>query len=97
MQFRLNEFNLYLPKRLNELPMTDFFTYFRDEPNLHLTDFTNLYFMEDKKLGSNPKSLQDLKKQLQVLTQQESLKILGGKINLDKDKWNTGCGGILPQ
>jgi hypothetical protein len=76
--------------------MTEFLTFFRDEPNLHFTNFTNIYIMEDKKGGNSPKSLQDLKKQLQVLTQQESLKIFGGKA-LEKDKWNLGCGGIIPQ
>jgi hypothetical protein len=76
--------------------MTEFLTFFRDEPNLHLSNFTNIYDMEDKKGGNSPKSLQDLKLQLQVLSQKESLKILGGK-TLEKNSWNTGCGGIMPQ
>jgi hypothetical protein len=76
--------------------MTEFLTFFSSEPNLHLSDFTNIYIMEDKKSGNSPKSLQDLKRQLQVLSQQESLRIMGGK-TLEKDKWNTGCGGIMPQ
>lgn len=76
--------------------MTELITFFRDEPNLHFTNFTNLYIMAEKNGSNNPKSLQDLKKQLQVLSQQESLKIMGGK-SLEKDKWNSGCGGIIPQ
>ena len=52
--------------------------------------------MEDKKGGNGPKSLQDLKKELQNLTQQDSIKVTGGK-TLEKDKWNSGCGGIVPQ
>ncbi len=76
--------------------MTDFTTFFRDEPNLHYSNFTNNYTMEDKKGGNNSKNLQDLKRELQTLTQQDSLKVTGGK-TLEKDKWNSGCGGIVPQ
>ena len=76
--------------------MTDLTTFFRDEPNLHYSNFTNYYTMEDKKGGNSPKNLQDLKRELQSLTQQDSLKVTGGK-TLEKDKWNSGCGGIVPQ
>ncbi len=76
--------------------MSNFTTFFRDEPNLHSSNFTNYHAMEDKKGGNGPKSLQDLKKQLQTLTQQDSIKVTGGK-TLEKDKWNSGCGGIVPQ
>ncbi len=76
--------------------MTDF-TFYREEvPNLHFTNLTNYNFMEDKKGGNSPKSLQDLKKELQVMTQQEALKITGGKA-FEKDKWHSGCGGLVPQ
>lgn len=76
--------------------MTDLSTFFRDEPNLHLSNFTNNYTMEDKKGVNGSKSLQDLKKELQPLSQGDSIKILGGK-TLEKDKWNSTCGGIVPQ
>ena len=55
--------------------------------------------MEDKKGGNinhGSKSLQDLKKELQELTIQQSLTLTGGKA-LEKDKWNSHCGGIVPQ
>ena len=51
--------------------------------------------MEDKKSGKLP-TLHDLKKELQVLSQTESLKVTGGK-TLEKDNWNSGCGSIMPQ
>lgn len=76
--------------------MTDLSNFFRDEPNLHSSNFTNYYTMEDKKGVNGSKSLQDLKKELQPLSQGDSIKILGGK-TLEKDKWNSTCGGIVPQ
>ncbi len=77
--------------------MTDFSTFFREEPNLHYSNFTNHYIaMEDKKGGNSSKNLQDLKRELQSLTQADALKVTGGK-TLEKDKWNSGCGGIVPQ
>lgn len=76
--------------------MSNLTSFSRNEPNLHLSNFTNFYTMEDKKGGNSPKSLQDLKKELQSLTQQDSIKVTGGK-TLEKDKWNSGCGGIVPQ
>jgi hypothetical protein len=86
--------------------MTDLFILFRDKPNFiqaepnlyYLTNFTESYTMEDKKGQNNFKSLEDWKKELQqkILSPTESLKIYGGK-TLEKDKWNSGCGGIVPQ
>jgi hypothetical protein len=86
--------------------MTDLMTIFRDkpdffqvEPNLHfITNFTQSYAMEDKKGANNLKSLDDWKKELhqKTLSPAEQLKINGGK-TLEKDKWNSGCGGIVPQ
>jgi hypothetical protein len=77
--------------------MTDLSTFFRDEPNLQLSNFTNnFYTMEDKKGVNGSKSLQDLKKEVQQLSHGDSIRILGGK-TLEKDKWNSTCGGIVPQ
>lgn len=50
--------------------------------------------MEDKKGGF--KNLQDLKKELQTLTQQESIQVKGGR-TWEKDKWTTSCSNIIPQ
>ena len=56
--------------------------------------------MEDKKVGSQPahgaKSLADLKKELQELNTRDSLSVTGGR-TVEKDRWNTHCGGIVPQ
>ena len=56
--------------------------------------------MEDKKVGLQPthgaKSLADLKKELQELNTRDSLSVTGGR-TVEKDRWNTHCGGIVPQ
>ncbi len=75
--------------------MTSNVSAFQDNQNL-LTDFTNHTTMEDKKNTKHPHTLNDLKKELQVLTQSDALKVTGGK-SLEKDKWNSGCGSIIPQ
>jgi hypothetical protein len=74
--------------------MTDSTTFFRDNHNLHSPNFTNFYTMENKKTASQ--SFQDLKKELQIVTQQEGLKLTGGK-SIDTSVFNTVCGGIVPQ
>ncbi|MBL7817509.1 MAG: hypothetical protein JNL70_21060 [Saprospiraceae bacterium] len=80
--------------------MNRFKTLLSEDHNLLITNFTNPdTMMEDKKGGNinhGSKSLQDLKKELQELTNQEALKFTGGK-TLEKDKWKNTCGGIVPQ
>ena len=71
-----------------------------DDHNLLSANFTNqITMMEDKKGGNTnhgSKNLQDLKKELQELTSQESLKLKGGRTK-EKDRWDNQCGGIVPQ
>jgi hypothetical protein len=57
------------------------------------TNFTNLITMEDRK---DINKLDELKKELQVLSPNDSLKVTGGK-TVEKDKWNSGVGSITPQ
>ena len=80
--------------------MNKFKTLLSEDHNLLYTNSTNPgTMMGDKKGGNNnhgSKSLQDLKKELQELTSQQSLTVTGGKA-LEKDKWNNHCGGIVPQ
>ena len=45
-------------------------------------------------MGKAKKNLDDLKKDLKALKKNDMKKIIGGK---KKNKWNNGCGGILPQ
>jgi bacteriocin-like protein len=44
---------------------------------------------------SNKKDLKDLKKDLKTLQEKDMKKIVGGKDK--KKKWDSGCGGIVPQ
>ena len=80
--------------------MNKFKSLLSEDHNLHYTNFTNPNTMMVDKKGGNSnhgsKSLQDLKKELQELTSQQSLTVTGGKA-LEKDKWNNHCGGIVPQ
>jgi hypothetical protein len=80
--------------------MTKFKTLLSEDHNLLYTNFTNPDTMMDDKKGGNfnhgSKSLQELKKELQELTSQQSIATVGGK-TLEKDKWNNHCGGIVPQ
>lgn len=39
----------------------------------------------------------DIKRELQSISENEMTKILGGKITKERDKWNNGCSGIVPQ
>ncbi len=74
--------------------MTDLLTSIQDEPNLHFTNFTKFYTMEDKKGGSPPKSaISELNNdsKLQALTQAEAAKLRGGK------KLTSSCGDTPPQ
>lgn len=47
-------------------------------------------------MGKPKKSLEDLKKDLKTLKKGDMNKITGGKKD-KKNKWNNGCGGIVPQ
>jgi hypothetical protein len=80
--------------------MNKFKSLLSEDHNLLYTNFTNpVTMMEDKKGGNlnhGSKSLQELKKELQELTSQQSLSTIGGKTTV-KDKWNNPCGGIVPQ
>ncbi|NJN33054.1 MAG: hypothetical protein HC817_01165 [Saprospiraceae bacterium] len=76
--------------------MTNFDSFYRIEPNLHSSNFTNFYTMEDKKGLNSAKKLEDLKKELQNVNQQDAIKITGGKTYL-QDKPSTGCGSTVPQ
>lgn len=75
-------------------------TFFKRDHHLLYTNFTKSNTMEDKKGGSQPahgaKSLADLKKELQELNTRDSLTVTGGR-TVEKDRWNTHCGGIVPQ
>ena len=48
-------------------------------------------------MGKPKKSLEDLKKDLTPIKKGDMNKITGGKNDKKKNKWNSGCGGILPQ
>ncbi len=48
-------------------------------------------------MGKPKKSLDDLKKDLKTLQKKDMKKIVGGKNDKKKDKWNNGCGGFVPQ
>lgn len=51
-------------------------------------------------MGKTKKSLSDLKKDkkdLQTIKKGDMNKIVGGKNDKKKKKWNNGCGGIVPQ
>ena len=70
---------------------------------LFYPNFTITNTMEDKKVTPNPhsahsgmKSLDDLRKELNALTSKDALALTGGK-TLEKDKWNSWNGGIVPQ
>ena len=80
--------------------MNKFKSLLSDDHNLLYTNFTKPFtMMEDKKGGNanhGSKSLQELKKELQELTSQQSLSTTGGK-SFEKDKWQNPCGGIVPQ
>ena len=75
-------------------------TLFKRDHHLLYTNFTKSNTMEDKKVGlqstHGAKSLADLKKELQELNTRDSLSLTGGR-TVEKDRWNTHCGGIVPQ
>ncbi len=48
-------------------------------------------------MGKNKKKLDDLKKDLKTLQKKDMKKIVGGKTDKKKKKWNNGLGGIVPQ
>ncbi len=48
-------------------------------------------------MGKSKKNLDDLKKDLKTIKKVDMNKIIGGKNDKAKKKWNSGCGGILPQ
>lgn len=48
-------------------------------------------------MGKSKKKLEDLKKDLKTLKEVDMKKIVGGKNDKKRKKWNNGCGGILPQ
>lgn len=48
-------------------------------------------------MGKNKKKIDDLKKDLKTLQKKDMKKIVGGKTNKKKKKWNNGLGGIVPQ
>ena len=52
----------------------------QDEPNLQFSNFTKFYTMAEDKKGANAPKINDLKKDLNVLSQQDSMKIGGGKM-----------------
>ena len=63
-----------------------------------LTNFTNINTMEDNKKSSRLPNLQELKKELQVLSHSDSLKITGGgKSVVDIRTTTQGVGTITPQ
>jgi hypothetical protein len=76
-------------------------TLFKRDHHLHYSNFTKSNTMEDKKGAPPPpqfgaKSLADLKKELQELNNKDSLSVTGGR-TVERDKWNSHCGGIVPQ
>jgi hypothetical protein len=76
-------------------------TFLKRDHHLLYTNFTKSNTMEGKKEGSLPtqfgaKSLTDLKKELNVISNKDSLTFTGGKM-VEKDKWNNLCGGFVPQ
>ena len=75
-------------------------TLLKTDHHLLYTNFTKSNTMEDKKGASSPahgaKSLADLKKELHELNTRDSLTVTGGRA-VEKDRWNTHCGGIVPQ
>ena len=75
-------------------------TLLKTDHHLLYTNFTKSTTMEDKKGGSSPahgaKTLADLKKELHELNTRDSLTVTGGRA-VEKDRWNTHCGGIVPQ
>jgi hypothetical protein len=50
-------------------------------------------------MGKSKKDLKDLKKEkdIQPIKKVDLNKIVGGKNDKKNNKWNNGCGGILPQ
>lgn len=47
-------------------------------------------------MGKDKKNLNDVKKDIKTIKKEDMKKIVGGKKDRD-NKWNNGCGGILPQ
>ncbi len=75
--------------------MTDFTTLIGIEPNLHFTNFTNNYTMEDKKGGSNSKGLNSIDKSgkgFKAFTKDNEKQVKGGVRTVEGEKWNTPCG-----
>ncbi len=78
--------------------MTDFTTLIVIEPNLHFTNFTNNYTMEDKKGGFNPKNrLSSIDKSgsgFKSLSKGDEKNVKGGGSvrTVEGEKWNTPCG-----
>lgn len=50
-------------------------------------------------MGKSKKNLEDLKKDLKTINKDDMNKIVGGKNDKNKNKWNNGngCSGIVPQ
>jgi len=50
-------------------------------------------------MGKDKKSLNDLKDDLKTLDKKDQEKVRGGSSDKDKEKnkWNSGLGGIVPQ
>lgn len=48
-------------------------------------------------MGKSKKNLDQLKNDLKTLKKVDMNKIVGGKNDNKKKKWNNSCGGILPQ
>jgi hypothetical protein len=76
-------------------------TFFKRDHHLLYTNFTKSNTMEGKKEGSLPtqhgaKSLADLKKEMTELNTKDALSVVGGR-TVERDRWNTHCGGIVPQ
>lgn len=46
-------------------------------------------------MGKLKKSLDDFKKDFKILQKKDMKKIVGGKNDKKKNKWNNGCGGIV--
>jgi hypothetical protein len=81
--------------------MTDLLMSIQDEPNLHFTNFTKFYTMEDKNGGKKPTaSLNGLKNDgsLRPLTPAQKAKLFGGGGSGNGGvNSNPSCGDTPPQ
>lgn len=53
--------------------------------------------LQNQLLWEKTKKLEDLKKDLKTLQKKDMKKIVGGKNDKKKNKFNNGLGGIVPQ